>query len=167
MRSNDAASQSSDTRHTNKLSYPATFFARYRDIAYHKEIHVGAHEAIERLCWRADHGLVLIKERVEHHRNSCELAEALNEAPVARVGLSRDRLQTARAVVVGDGGNSRALAFSDLEHLHHEVNSVIFLEPIADRFLEHRWREWPERFPPLDLGVEFRVSTRASSGTSC
>src|SRR6478735_4366188 len=95
-----------DSWHANG---PAAFFARYRDISKDKEIHVGAQKAIECLCRRADDGLVLVERRIEHHRNSGEFAEALNEAPVARVSLSRDCLQTARAVDMGDRGDSRAL----------------------------------------------------------
>ena len=61
--------------------------------------------------------------------------KALDQLPVARVGLAIDGLQPARAVDVGDGRDQPALLLADLEDLHHERHVAVLLEPLGDVLL--------------------------------
>src|SRR5262245_55196146 len=61
-----------------------------------------------------------------------------------------------------DRGNERPLLRANLEYLHHERNVVILFKPIRYRVLEHRRREGPEGFAPLDLGIEDGLNVRAT-----
>src|SRR5947209_13654356 len=59
-------------------------------------------------------------------------------------------------------GDEFASLLADLEHLHHEWNAIIFLEPLRHGLLQYRGRERPERFPPLDLSIEQRLHVGAT-----
>src|SRR6185503_12723187 len=51
-------------------------------------------------------------------------------------------------------GNFSALVLPDGEHLHHERDFVIVLEPIRDGLTQNRWCEGPEGLTPLNLKVQ-------------
>src|SRR5215467_12525295 len=66
---------------------------------------------------------------------------------------------------MSNGRNQFPLLFANLEHLHHEWDGIILLEPLSNSFLHHRRREWAKRFPPLDLGVERGLHVGAAGVT--
>src|SRR5262252_11198496 len=66
---------------------------------------------------------------------------------------------------MGNGRNQFPLLFANLEHLHHEWDGIILLEPLSNSLLHHRRRERAKRFPPLDLGVERGLHVGAAGVT--
>src|SRR6185437_16965507 len=81
-----------------------------------EHIHPRPQKAVERFLWRAYDRLVLVERGVEHHRNTSPVAEAFDEAMVARIGVAIDGLQPARPIDMRHGGNLAPPLLSDLEH---------------------------------------------------
>src|SRR5262245_23156574 len=63
---------------------------------------------------------------------------------------------------MGDCGDERPLVLSNLEHLHHKRDVVVFLKPIRYGLCQYRRREWTERLTPLNLGIEDRLHISAA-----
>src|ERR1041385_1979520 len=65
-----------------------------------------------------------------------------------------DRLQSTGTIDVGYSRNHPSLGFADLEHLHHERNVIIFLEPFRDMLSQDRWGKRAKGFAAFYLGIQ-------------
>lgn len=73
---------------------------------------------------------------------------------VERVCFAMHGLQTAGTIHVADCWYVSAFLFPNLEDLHHVGHVVFLLEPLANALPQNGGSKGPERFAPLDLGVE-------------
>ena len=119
-------------------------------------------EAVQRFLWPTNDWILFVKDVFSTIWNTSEIPESIKPI-VERIGASVDRLQSARAINVGDGRDQRTLAFSELENLHHKWNIVVLFEPVADRFLENRGCKRAKGLAALDLGVEDRLHVGATA----
>jgi hypothetical protein len=55
-------------------------------ISQNQSIHFRSEETIQCFLWLADHGLVLIKGRVEYHRYARQIAKDFNQSVISRIG---------------------------------------------------------------------------------
>src|SRR4051812_8122505 len=102
------ATVTTEIRTRSPVSGRGTATAHY-PVIHHEEIHVRAEETIQRFLRLADHGLVFVERRVEHHRHPRQRLESRYHAVVARVRVRVHRLQTSRPVDVRHRGNERPL----------------------------------------------------------
>src|SRR2546423_14009575 len=68
---------------------------------------------------------------------------------------------------MGNGRNQFPFLFANLEHLHHEWDGIVLLEPLSNSFLHHRRREGAKRFSPLDFVVDHGLHVGAAGITVC
>src|SRR5947207_4395063 len=66
---------------------------------------------------------------------------------------------------MGIGRNQFPLLFANLEHLHHEWDGIVLLEPLSNSFLQHRRREGAKGFSPLDFVVDHGLHVGAAGIT--